>query len=428
MFHQEILDALQNFNDRASASGKFDSLEFKEFMEPVFESAGYRDEFQSHEILIVHDAGIGDLINLSPSLRAIRNAFPNDRITLICNSITKFLSRSCPYVDSIFYNSKSFEFEDFDSLIQWQIDFAKKLLPFKFDLAICFCHQIGGYLLSYMSGAKKIAGYRSPALCDSKTFPVGGVIDLINLPIEGNKSKPHIIHRYIRIVEGILNREIDDLELEAWFEPRCMKTARQILSDYGFLNQTIFAIVMGGTSAAKYYPPEKYAQLAQKISVEIPYARFVILGGLQDIESGEIFSKEFENPDRVLDLSGKINYAETAAILSMCSMYIGNDTGAMHVSAAVEIPCLSPFCYPADKSLIDASVIQMYYPRGVPVIIVQPQQSLPECVDSHEIFFGCQAYNQPHCITQITVETMLAGFHLLIEKIRNNDRSVDLIC
>ena len=425
---QNVIQAFQKFRDEMIRSDRFDSGDMKNFLEPIFEREGYRNETTSHEILIIHDVGIGDFILLSPSLRAIREKFPNDRITLVCNSSVKPLARSCPYVDSIFYNPKSFDFENFDSYFQWQIEFSKKLLPFRFDLAICFCHQIGGYLLAYLSGANKIASYIAPALCDSRAFPFGIVVDLINQPIRIDPTRPHLIHRYIGIVEGLLNQKIDDLELEVWFSPRCMKFARKILNDYGFLDKPIFAIVMGGTSATKHYPPEKYAQLARLISEEISDARFVILGGSRDIESGEIFSREFGNPDRVLDLSGKINLAETSAILSMCSMYIGNDTGTMHIAAAVEIPCLAPFCYPADKPLVDASVIQMYYPRGVPAIIVQPRQSLPDCIDSHEIFFGCQSFNKPHCITQIEVETMLAGFHLLLEKIQNNDSSVDLIC
>ena len=429
MCPENVLNELRNFHKYSIEIGKFNSSVLQQYMEPIFEREKYRDEnLGEKNILIITDAGAGDFILLSPSIRAIRNAFPNDRITLVCSDSLYSLARTCPYVDSIFYNKNTGEFELFDELIKWQIEFSEQLLPFRFDLAICFCHQIGSYMLAYMSGAKIIAGYQSRILCDSVIWPFGLVNHLINFPIEVNILKPHMVHRYIGIVEGISNQKINDLELEIWFEPRCMKFARQIFSEHGFLDKPIFAIVMGGTSAKKHYPPEKYAELAQLISEEIPDARFVILGDSKDIVSGEIFSREFGNPDRVLDLSGKINLAETSAILSMCSMYIGNDTGTMHVAAAVEIPCLAPFCYPADKPIVDASVIQMYYPYGVPAIIVQPRQSLPECIDSHEIFFGCQAYNQPHCITQIEVETMFAGFHLLLEKIQNNDSSVDLIC
>ena len=421
-----MIQTFQKFLDETCRIGSFDSVDMKHFLEPIFEREGFRDETSSNEILIVHDAGIGDFVNLSPSIRAIRQKYPNSRITMICNSKSKSLARSCPYIDSFYYIRKESNFENFVDLYKTQMEFAEKLLPFKFDLAICFCHYIDGILLGYMSGAKKIVHYNGTMICDPTIWKLNIVIDLINWKIPMNLSNMHIADRYLGLIEGMFDESIEDRSLEVWYEPRCLNIARQILIDHGFLDKSIFAIVMGGTGNQKHYPPEKYALLARKISEEIPNARFVILGGTSDIESGKIFVREFENLDRVLDLSGKINLAETSAILSMCSMYIGNDTGTMHVASAVEIPCLIPICFPADHDITPNSVLKMYYPRQVPSIIVQPRQSLPECINSHEFFFGCQS-NQPHCITQIEVETMLAGFHLLLEKIQNDDRSCQLV-
>ena len=403
-------------------TGFFDSRKFKIFMESLFESQGYRGE--SKDILIIHDAGIGDFVNLSSSIRTIRQKFPDSRITLICDSSTKFLARSCPYVDSIFYNPKSFDWNDIIDLFDWQIEFVQNLLPSKFDLAFCFCHRIAGILLAYMSGAKQIIHYRGTLLCSPDHFGIEFVNPLINSPVKMDFTRPHIADRYLGLVDGFFQTLTEDRELEVWFEPRCLDKARKMLGD--FHDKKIFAIVMSGATLDKHYPPEKYAMLAKKIFEEIPDARFVILGGKVDFESGKIFAREFGNPDRVLNLAGLTNYSETAAILSMCSMYIGNDTSSKHVSAALKIPCLESNCFPRDHELQFDSSPMIYFPYLVPSVTVMPEKSLPECINS-TFFRGCKS-NQSHCITQIEVDKLFEGFNLLLDKIEREDNLPSFLC
>ena len=414
-----ILNGLKCYREIICRRGIFDALEFKNFMESMFESEGFRqNSSEIRNILIIHDAGIGDFVNLSSSIRAIRQKFPESRITLICDSSTKFLARSCPYVDSIFYNPKNLDWSDLIDLFDWQIEFVQNLLPVKFDLAFCFCHRTAGILLSYMSGAKKIIHYSGTVICSPDHFELRMVNPLINLHITIDFTRPHIADRYLGMVDGFFQTLTEARELEVWYEPRCLEKAQQMLGD--FYGKKIFAVVMSGATLDKHYPPEKYAQLARKISEEIPDARFINLGGSMDVESGEIFAREFGDPERVLNLAGQTNYSETAAILSMCEMYIGNDSSVKHVSAALKIPCLEPNCFPRDHELQFDSSPMMYFPYLVPSVTVMPEKSLPECVDS-TFFRGCKIQNQPHCITQITVEKMFEGFNLLRDKIQRED-------
>ena len=418
-----ILNGLKCYREIMLRNGAFDAREFKIFMESLFESQGYRGE--SKDILIIQDAGIGDFVNLSSSIRTIRQRFPESRITLICDSSTKFLARSCPYVDSIFYNSRNFDSAEFIQIFDWQVEFVQKLLPSKFDLAFCFCHRIAGILLAYISGAKKIIHYGGTLICSPDHFGIEFVNPLVNSPVKIDFTRPHIADRYLGLVDGFFQTLTEDRELEVWFEPRCLDKARKLLGD--FHGKQIFAIVMSGATFDKHYPPEKYAKLARKISEKIPDARFVILGGKMDFESGEIFTNEFGSKDRILNLAGSTNYSETAAILSMCSMYIGNDTSSKHVSAALKIPCLEPNCFPRDHELQFDSSPMMYFPYLVPSVTVMPEKSLPECVNS-TFFRGCKVSNKSHCITQIEVDKLFEGFNLLRDKIEREDNLPSFIC
>lgn len=424
---EKILDALERAYADMIESESFDASRFKNSMEKVFESEGYCDG-ESKNILIVHDGGVGDLINCSPAIKAIRNAFPDSEITLVAYPRGKDLLRDCPYIDRLILNERNFVWNAFDQLLRWDIDFSKKLLPYRFDVAFCFCLYVSGILLSYMCGAKKVVGYENDFLCRTKIFDYEPMLQFISERCSPpqNRSNLHQVDCYLGLVEGFLNKIIVDRDLEVWLDEEDVGTARDLLSGIDCENEFLILLSMGATGVRKQYPPEKYAQLARKISEEIPDARFVIIGGERDVESSERFMRVFES-DRVLDLAGKINFRVSAAIASMTNMYLGNDTSTAHLAAAAEIPCLVPNCFPMQKKIEDNFPILISQPYRVPLVVVQPLKPLPECADIVEEF-GCIVWNEHHCIDQISVDKMFEGFLLLREKILRDIRSTTYIC
>ena len=417
---KRILSALELIYSQIIKTGEFSSTNLKSSMESVFESEGYRENFdEPRNILIIHDGGVGDLMMCSPAIKAIRNNFPNAKITLVVYPRGKDLIDECPYVDQIIYNERKFDWRHLDELLRWDIDFADKLLPNRFDVAFCFCLYVSGILLAYMSGAKKIVGFENDILCRVTLFDYRYLLPLVNFQCSSNFVGTHQVDMYLALVEKFLDKIIVDRDLEIWITEEDIQTAKQLLSKSDLSNDVLISISMGGTGNRKKYPPEKYARLAQKIFEEIPNAQFIILGGSVDAESSKIFMDRFDS-DRVLDLTGQINFRVSAAILSMTSMYLGNDTSTMHIASAVEIPCLTPNCFPARKKMNARDIPIIARPYRVPSIIVQPEKPLSECVDVEDEF-GCHLMNQTHCISQITVEKMFEGFLLLREKINRND-------
>ena len=157
--------------------------------------------------------------------------------------------------------------------------------------------------------------------------------------------------------------------------------------------------------------------------LNIEQAKFVILGGSQDFESGQMV-ESLVGSEYITNLAGKLSIRESAAALSFCKTYIGNDTGMMHAASAVGIPVLAPFCFPQDiklpSNLDIISSLKRWYPYGVPSIIVQPKHALPECKDSKDDS-GCKIENkEAHCINQITPKTMFRAFQLLKKQISKN--------
>ena len=99
--------------------------------------------------------------------------------------------------------------------------------------------------------------------------------------------------------------------------------------------------------------------------------------------------------------------------MSMMSMYIGTDTGTMHIAAALKkaIILINRESSTANSSKSILSFVARFSPYQTPYIILQPQYALKPC-SVYNSPVGCIA-NQPHCITQIKPKDIADAFEKL---------------
>jgi len=91
----------------------------------------------------------------------------------------------------------------------------------------------------------------------------------------------------------------------------------------------------------KRWPVENFAELVRLSAKKFPDARFVVLGGGEDEPLGEIISRAA--PERCLDLCGQISLPEMIEWVRLCDLMVTNDTGPMHVAAALGKPLVALF-------------------------------------------------------------------------------------
>jgi heptosyltransferase-1 len=91
----------------------------------------------------------------------------------------------------------------------------------------------------------------------------------------------------------------------------------------------------------KRWPVERYAETAAQLSRKHADARFAVLGSDADRELGAAIA--LASPGRCLDLTGKISLPEMVEWIRLCSLMISNDTGPMHVAAALNKPLVALF-------------------------------------------------------------------------------------
>ncbi len=133
-------------------------------------------------------------------------------------------------------------------------------------------------------------------------------------------------------------------------------------------------------------------------------------GGEAEKEDGRYLEKELPE-GAVINLAGKTTIRETFAIVSLASLYLGNDTGIMHAAAAAETPIIALYREAKAKEDIAPGVLGEYArfsPWKARAEILRPERALGNCAKALT-YGGCES-KVPHCITQITPEEIVDAF------------------
>lgn len=140
-----------------------------------------------------------------------------------------------------------------------------------------------------------------------------------------------------------LQKIIDSENTESKIDPKLLLDPENDTSGFDkFIKKDDFLIGIGHGSnkSVGLWPKERYRELCKKLLKLIPEAKIILLGGKNDYPAGE-YMKDRE--ERIINLSGHTSIAQSAALLKKCKIFIGNDSGAMHLAAAMEIPVVAIF-------------------------------------------------------------------------------------
>jgi len=99
------------------------------------------------------------------------------------------------------------------------------------------------------------------------------------------------------------------------------------------------ALQPGARWENKRWPVDYFAKLVRGLAADFPDVRFAILGGGADRALGEIIGAAA--PDRCLDLTGRTSLPEMVEWIRLCELLVTNDTGPMHVAAALGKPVVA---------------------------------------------------------------------------------------
>lgn len=116
---------------------------------------------------------------------------------------------------------------------------------------------------------------------------------------------------------------------------------KRLLENAGFHNCELVAIAPGSKMQATKWPEEQFDRVGLELLRRFPGLRLVVVGGPGEHPLGDRLCRAWG--DRAMNMCGALSVWESAALLARCALYVGNDTGAMHLAAAVGTPCVAIF-------------------------------------------------------------------------------------
>lgn len=286
------------------------------------------DKKHVRRILIRSANWVGDTIMTTPAVRAIRRCFPDAEISILAK----------PWVAPVFFNSP-----DIDQILIYDIAnrhggcwgkyrLSKELRQKKFDLAILFQNAFEAALLAFGAGIPNRVGYTTDGRSLLLTHRVR------RMP---SYKQHHQIDYYLGILDGV-GLVHDGRHPMLFISEEERLGVQELLRPYGIKkNDSIIGINPGAAyGTAKRWMSDRYAALCDKLS-KSHNVKLVIFGGPGEEALGEQIAGALAG--RCIDFCGKTSLREAMALIERCRLFITNDSGLMHVAAALNRPLVAIF-------------------------------------------------------------------------------------
>lgn len=363
----------------------------------------------SRAILVVALAEIGDMVLLSPFVRELRRLAPDARITLVTLPRGASLFSVCDEVDEVLiYDARAPRLLKPFILPGIARKFAQRHFRSRqFDLALIprwDTDQNLATALALFSGALRRVGY-SETVNPRKRVLNAGFDSLLTdvLPGEGNG---HEVERHLAFIRALGGDPSSDL-LELWLSGPDREMATELLPQRGrSIGGPIVALGIGAAHPKRRWPLSRFAEVGRTLQNDWG-AHIVVVGGDTDQEAQAELLNDLG--PAVSGFAGLLTLRQTAAVLESCQLFIGNDSGPLHLAVASGLPVVEISCHPKGGAPSDPNAPERFGPWRVPSMVLRPSNTAGSCRA------GCTDAHA-HCILGVSSESVIAACEGLVPR------------
>ena len=304
---------------------------------------------------------LGDAVMTTPALMRLREKFPDAHITLLTPEKLRDLWTNHPAVN------EAIPFASGENVFLT----GKKLRAGKYDLALVFPNSPRSALEVWLAGIPQRIGYARPwrnffltnavpARAEAVKMRKRSVAEIrrlvaadVSRRVTSNgrvltNANAHQLHEYLHLVAA-LGANPEPLPPQLSITPDEIEAAKKKFR-LDKVSGPIFGLNPGAEyGPAKRWPVEKFIAAAREIQNRTN-CTWLIFGGKPDAASqrtaGILSAEQNFRQDAgstFLNLAGKTSLRELMALLKICRVLLTNDTGPMHVAAALGTPVVVPF-------------------------------------------------------------------------------------
>lgn len=272
-------------------------------------------------VLVVKLSAIGDVIHALPVSYAIKETYPDARITWVVEPPAYNLLEGNPYIDEIILFEKK-KFKSLGGFLANYTPFRKVLNRHSYDVALDLQGLFKSAAIAWCSKAPVKLG-----TCNMREMS-----DKISQPVIGTHAQGHIVERYLDVVRA-LNCRVDKVVFPVNITEADGKMARSYLYAAGCKGDIPYVVLAPGANwPNKRWSPANFARLSDWI-YEQGRLPVIIGGGALDEQLAADITRMAELPP--VNMVGKTTLRQLAYVLQQAQAVIGGDTGPVHLAAGL---------------------------------------------------------------------------------------------
>jgi heptosyltransferase-2 len=345
------------------------------------ENIGIMNNPNREKILVHLPNWIGDTVLATPFLHALRSTFPEGRITLMGRKWVTDLFLHFPGIDELWTFEKNGRKISMPSLVM-------KIRNGRFDRGFLLPNSFRSALSFFLGKVRERIGY---------SLDLRGIFLNHSLEVDQEILKLHMVEYYLNLLSGFtdLSQKERILKLYPSIEEREM--ARRLLMDNGWDGRSDLVGInpFAHQWITKRWFPERFAEVANNL-IEHRGVQCVFVSEERDRPLFEKIKGMCRMP--LIDLVGKAQLPVVPALLENYRLFITNDSGLMHVAAAMDVPIVAIFG-PTDWKRTS--------PYSQKAIVIRKDQDHSPCMQPA----CCRAFE---CMEQISVQEVLAASEKLL--------------
>ena len=284
-------------------------------------------------ILIRAANWVGDAVMSLPALRAVRQRFPQSHIAVLARPWVAELYAREQFPDEVIEYPSARGFRDLPG--KWRI--ARRLRDGRFDWAVLLPNSFESAAVVRLAGIEQRIGYDRDAR--------GGLLTHAIAPPEPGEIPRFESYYYLELLRraGWIEELPDEIviRLDGIDDARAAGDRR--FREMGIDTQVVGISPGAAYGKAKRWLPEHFAEAAAKVAGELG-APVILFGSAGERAlCAKVESMEPLRRIRVHNLAGETTLGAFIELAAACSVFLTNDSGAMHIAAALGVPTVAVF-------------------------------------------------------------------------------------
>jgi heptosyltransferase-2 len=288
-----------------------------------------------NRILIIAPNWIGDAVMSQPLLANLKTIYPRCQIDVLASPWVAPIYRACTEVNQVL------EAKLEHKRLQWGLrkQLAKQLEKNQYDSCYVLPNSFKSALIPWLANIPCRIGYRGEMR-----------FGLINIALD-NPSKlnrPPMASHYLALGNALNSPQKIDTSYPVDPKLNISNLARQSVSiklqDASIPVKSIYVLCPGAEyGITKRWPTEHFATLAQQLISSEPNAHVILLGSKGDHILGEDITAQAKNISQIHNWCGNTSLDEAIALIGISKTLVSNDSGLMHIGAALKVPQVAIF-------------------------------------------------------------------------------------